>query len=458
MERVKSSMTEGPILKAMVFYTVPVILTSILQLLFNAADLIVVGRFCGSTSVAAVGATGSLTSLIVNLFIGLSVGAGVSVAHAYGANDDRTLHRTIHTSIAIAIVAGSVLTVVGVTFSETFLRLMDTPENILPLSAKYMKIYFCGIIFNMIYNYSASILRAVGDTKRPLIFLTIAGIINVILNVLFVTVFHMNVAGVALATTISQAVSTILVVLSLMHRTDTCRLFLKEIKLYKEQFLKVIKIGLPAGIQSSLFAISNVIVQSSVNSFGDHVISGNSAAANIEGFVYVILNAFMQTAVNFVGQNYGAGQYKRIKKSFLSCIIGVFVVGCAVGFLTYYFAPNLLSIYITDSDEAIAAGITRMTYVCLPYFLCGIMDVTTGAIRGLGSSFTTMIISIAGIVGVRITWLYTVFPMYNTLESLFISYIVSWSFTAICQFIAFFIVYKKKINIKEKNSAIIKDA
>ncbi len=449
MKRANSSMTEGPIVKAMFFYTVPIILTSILQLLFNAADLVVVGRFCGSASVAAVGATGSLTSLFINLFIGLSIGAGVTVAHAYGANDDLSLHRTVHTAITTAIVAGVILTVAGISLSKTFLRLMDTPENILPLSATYMKIYFGGIVFNMVYNFSASILRAVGDTKRPLVFLTIAGVINVVLNVIFVTAFDMNVAGVALATTISQAVSAVLVVLSLMHRTDACRLFLKEMRIHKEQFLKVIRIGLPAGVQSCLFAISNVIVQSSVNSFGDIVMSGNAAASNIENFVYVTLNAFMQTTVNFVGQNYGAKQYDRVKKSFLACFTGALIVGVTIGLLTYSFAPKLLSIYITDSDAAIAAGVTRMTYVCLPYFLCGLMEVTTGAIRGLGASFVTMVISVMGVVGVRITWLYTVFPAFNTLESLFTSYIVSWTFTIICQFIAFFVVYKKKMKSAE---------
>lgn len=444
MKRLTASITEGPILKSVFTYTLPIILTSILQLLFNAADLIVVGRFCGSASVAAVGATGSLTTLIVNLFIGLSVGAGVAVAHAYGANDDLTLHRTVHTAITTSIVAGAVLTIVGVTYSETFLRLMDTPENILPLSATYMRIYFFGIIFNMLYNYSASILRAVGDTKRPLIFLSIAGVVNVGLNVIFVTVFDMNVAGVALATTISQAVSAILVLLSLMHRTDACRLFSRELKIHKAEFLKIIKIGLPAGIQSSLFAISNVIIQSSVNSFGEDFMSGAAAASNIEGFVYVTLNAFMQTAINFVGQNYGAGNYKRVLKVFWTCIASVLSVGIVVCIAVYMAAPQLLKIYITDSPQAIADGLLKMQFICLPYFLCGLMEVTTGAIRGMGSSFVTMVISVLGVVGLRIGWIYTVFAAHHTPETLFISYPVSWIGTFLCQLVAFLIVYKNK--------------
>ena len=288
-------MTSGPLFRNIISYTIPIIFTGILQLLFNAADLIVVGQFCGSISVAAVGATGSITNLIVNLFVGLSVGTGVAVAQALGANDGRKAHRAVHTAIPTALVGGVILTIVGVTFSETFLIWMDTPEDVLPLSALYMKIYFAGIIFMMIYNFCASILRAAGDTKSPLIFLTLAGIVNVVLNVIFIVVFHLNVAGVALATTISQGISAFLVVLALVKRSDACQLHFSQLKFYKDEFLQILKIGLPAGIQGSLFSISNVIIQSSINSFGAVVMSGNAAALNIEGFVYVVLNAFHQT-------------------------------------------------------------------------------------------------------------------------------------------------------------------
>ena len=295
MLKVRSgNLLEGPLLPNIITYTIPIILTSLLQLLFNAADLVVVGRFCGSVSVAAVGATGSITNLIVNLFIGLSVGAGVSVAHAYGERDAQAVHRTVHTAVITALVGGAVLTVVGVTFSKTFLHMMGTPENVLKLSAVYMKIYFGGIVFSMIYNFCASILRAAGDTKSPLVFLSIAGVVNVVLNLIFVTAFHMNVAGVALATTISQAVSAVLVVLALMKRDDACRLDLRMVRFHKAQLIKMIKIGLPAGIQGSLFSISNVLIQSSINSFGDIFMSGNAAASNIEGFAYVCINAFSQ--------------------------------------------------------------------------------------------------------------------------------------------------------------------
>ena len=281
VKRTNHSMLEGPLFTNIVLYTVPIILTSVLQLLFNAADLVVVGRYCGSISVAAVGATGAITNLIVNLFIGLSVGAGVTVAHALGGHEDEAVHRTVHTALPAALISGVFLTIVGVAFSGTFLRLMDTPKNVLPLSTVYMRIYFSGITFTMVYNFCASILRAAGDTKSPLIFLFIAGVVNVVLNVVFVKQFNMNVAGVALATIISQGISAVLVVIALMRRTDACRLTLSKMRFYKLQLLKIIRIGLPAGIQGSLFSISNVIIQSSVNAFGDALMSGNAAANNI---------------------------------------------------------------------------------------------------------------------------------------------------------------------------------
>ena len=438
-------MLQGPLFLNIIFYTIPIILTSLLQLLFNAADLVVVGRFCGSVSVAAVGATGAITNLMVNFFIGLSVGAGVTVAHGLGSREETAVHNIVHTALPTALVSGVVLTVIGVSFSETFLTLMGTPENVLPLSSIYMKIYFAGITFTMVYNFCAAILRAAGDTKSPLIFLTLAGIVNVILNVFFVTVFHMNVAGVALATTISQAISAVLVVIALMRRTDACRLELTKMRFHKIQLMKMLRIGLPAGIQSSLFSISNVLIQSSVNSFGDIFMSGNAAASNIEGFVYVSLNAFHQTAVNFIGQNAGARQFKRVGRILWICLGCVTVVGIVLGNLGYAFGPQLLSIYITDSQEAISYGMIRLSFICLPYFLCGLMDVSTGALRGLGASFVPMVISILGVCGIRIGWIYTIFriPRFHTPQCLYFSYVVSWTLTFLIQMAAFFIVYRK---------------
>lgn len=443
-----ANMLKGPLWSSLITYTIPIMLTSILQLLFNAADLVIVGQFSGSINVAAVSATGAITNLIVNLFIGLSIGAGVTVAHAIGGNQSTEVHRTVHTALPTALIGGVILSVVGVLFSEVFLTMMKTPENVLPLSAKYMRIYFCGMTFTMVYNFCASILRAAGDTKSPLIFLMISGVLNVALNIFFVVVFHMTVDGVALATIISQAISAVLVVIALMRRADACKLSLKQMRFYRQPFLKIIRIGLPAGIQSSMFAISNVIVQSSINSFNsDALMSGNGAAANIEGFVYVLMNSFHQTAVNFIGQNMGAHQYKRIKMIFGLCLIYVTVAGVAAGFTVWNFGEELLGIYITDSKEAIRYGLIRFNYIALPYFVCGLMDVSTGSLRGLGASFTPMLISILGVCGIRIVWIYTVFqiPQFHTPECLYISYLISWLGTFIFQTIAFIIIYRKRV-------------
>lgn len=442
MKRIKkhqSSMLEGPLLSGVIVYTIPIILTSVLQLLFNAADLIVVGKFCGSVSVGAVGATGSLTSLLVNLFIGLSVGAGVSVAHSIGSKDEEQVRSTVHTAVPLALLCGALLTVVGVLFSEPILVLMGTPENTLPLSAIYMKIYFGGITFNIVYNFCASILRASGDTRSPLIFLTTAGVVNVILNVLFVMVFHMNVAGVALATTISQGIAAVLVVLALMRRTDACKLELRKLCIRKNQLLRILRIGLPAGIQSSLFAISNVIIQSSINSFGDIFVSGNAAAGNLEGFMYATVNSFHQTTVNYVGQNVGARQYRRANNTVWICQSCVLVVGLAMGTALWGFGETLLGIYITDSMQAIQYGMIRLTYVTLPYVMLGLMDVSTGALRGYGKSLTPMIISVLGICGIRVLWVSTVFqiPAFHTPQWLYISYPISWFVTLAVQTIFF---------------------
>ena len=363
------SMISGPLLPSIIRYTIPIILTSVLQLLFNAADLMVVGRFCGSVSVAAVGNTTALTNLMVNFFVGLSVGAGVTVAHGLGSRRDSIVHNTVHTAIPLSLICGAFLTVLGVCFSRTFLEMMGTPGDVLELSAVYMKIYFAGITFTMLYNFCAAILRAAGDTNSPLIYLTFSGIINVILNLIFVTKLHMNVAGVALATTIAQAISAVLVMIALMRRTDACRLQLKSMRFHKEQLSKMLRIGLPAGTQSAMFSISNVLIQSSVNSFGGIFMSGNAAAGNIEGFIYSSINAFHQTAVNFIGQNVGARQYKRIRQILVCCLFCAAATGAILGGLAYGFGPQLLSLYINDSAEAIGYGMLRLGIVGITYLL-----------------------------------------------------------------------------------------
>ncbi len=444
------NMLGGSLYTGIISYTVPVMLTGVLQLLFNAADLVIVGRFCGSNFVGAVGATSAIINLIVNLFIGLSNGTGVTVAHALGAGDNEDAHKTVHTALPTALVSGAALTLVGVLFAEDFLIWMKTPEETLPLSTLYMQIYFGGIVFSMIYNFCSSILRAAGDTKTPLLYLTIAGIINVPLNIFFITVCHMDVDGVALATIISQAISAALVVIALMRRSDACRLYLRKIRFYKTQLLKIIRIGLPAGIQGTTFSISNVIIQSSVNSFNSQaILDGNSAAISLEGFVLTMMNSFHQAAINFVGQNVGAHQFKRVKKTFAICLGYVTIVGLVAGVGMWYFGEELLSLYISDSPDAIAVGVTRMGFIALPYFVCGLMDVTTGTLRGLGSSFVPMLISIAGVCGIRIIWIYTIFqmPAYHTLESLYISYLISWVITFLAELAAFVIIYRRRVKV-----------
>jgi len=460
IRRQRRSMIEGPLLPNIILYTIPIILTSLLQLLFNAADMIVVGNFCGSLSLAAVGATGAITNLILNVFFGLSVGTGVVTAQGIGANDQKAVYQMVHTALPVALISGGILTVVGITLSTPLLQLMDTPETVLPLSSLYMKIYFGGVTFSMVYNFSASILRAAGDTKSPLVFLTISGVLNVILNLVFVTVFHMNVAGVALATIISQAVSAVLVVLALMHRVDACRLHLRKLRIYKEQLLKIIRIGMPAGMQGAIFSVSNALIQSSVNSFGDIFMSGNAASANIEGFVYVALNAFSQTSVNFTGQNVGAKRYDRVKRVFLICLLCPIAVGVVFGGGAVLFGEQLLHIYITDSAEAIRYGMLRLSIICSTYFLCGMMDAVTGAIRGMGASVVTMLISIIGVCGFRISWIYTVFqiPEFHTPQSLFISYPISWIATLLLQILAFSIVLRKRMRQEAAQSPQIKTA
>lgn len=453
MRKMQKSMLQGPLFASIVTYTVPIILTGLLQLLFNAADLVVVGQYCGSISVAAVGSTGSLTSLMVNLFIGLSVGAGVCMAHAIGSRDETSMHRTVHTALPTALVCGAVLTVVGVAFSEIFLIWMGTPADVLPLSTLYMRIYFGGMVFNLVYNFCAALLRAAGDTQGPLIFLTIAGVINVLLNVFFVMVLHMDVAGVALATTISQGVSAVLVTVALMRRTDGCKLELKKMRFYKAQLTKIIGRGLPAGIQGSMFSISNVVIQSSINSFGKVFMSGNAAASNIESFAYVSMNAFHQTALNFTGQNVGAGQYKRVNRITMLCLACVTVTGIVTGGAVYLFAPQLLPIYIPDSPEAIAYGIQHLAYIALPYFLLGMQDVTSGVLRGFGSSLAPTLISVLGICGLRIAWIYTIFqiPRFHTPGWLFLSYPVSWIVTLLAQFALYVFVYRRHVKKYEKS-------
>ena len=439
-------MCHGPLLRKLLVFSLPVMLSGVLQLLFNAADIIVVGQYVGSTALAAVGSTGSLINLLINLLIGLSVGANVMVARYYGAHEEKLVSQTVHTAILLSLVSGIVMIFIGIALAEPLLRLMGTPDNVLDQAALYVRIYFAGMPVIMLYNFGSAILRAVGDTKRPMYFLLIAGILNVFMNLFFVIVFHMGVAGVALATVLSQCVSAGLVLLCLIRSNGSIKLHLKEMKIHKEPLLKMIRVGLPAGIQGSIFSISNVLIQSSVNSFGDIAMAGNAAASNIEGFIYTCMNAIYQAAISFTSQNYGAGQYRRIRKIMRSGVLIVSCVGFLLGGIAFLCAPILLSIYNTD-PQVIQYGMLRMEIICLTYFTCGIMDVMVGCLRGLGYSIMPMIVSLAGACGIRVLWIFTVFQWDRTLTMLYISYPVSWMITAAVHIICFLIIIRKVPNM-----------
>lgn len=441
-------MCNGPLLgKILVFY-IPLMLSGILQLLFNAADIAVVGRFAGNESLAAVGSTSALTNLMVNLFIGLSVGANVLVARYYGAGQEKEVKEMVQTAIATAVISGVLLIFVGFFVSKPALVLMDTPENVINHSVLYMKIYFAGMPFMMAYNFGSAVLRAVGDTKRPLYYLMVAGIVNVVLNLVFVIVFSLGVAGVAIATVISQAISAVLVIRCLLLTDGIYRLEWKGMKIVPNKLVSMIQIGLPAGIQGALFSISNVLIQSSVNSFGSVAMAGNTAGSNIEGFVYTAMNSLYQAAISFCGQNYGAKQYKRVGKVLLICQGLVITVGLVLGNLAYFFGGTLLKLYSTD-PEVISYGLLRMSYICVTYFLCGMMDVMVGALRGIGYSIMPMLVSLTGACLFRVVWIYTIFRQVRTLECLYLSYPISWTLTFLVHLICFLIVYGR---VLKKNS------
>ena len=437
-------MTHGPLLGKIVRFAIPLAISGILQLLFNAADIIVVGRFSGSQALAAVGSTSALINLIVNLFIGLSVGTNVLVAQYYGAGKQSDLQETVHTSVASSLVFGAFLLVVGVSLAAPLLELMGTPEEVLPQACLYMRIYFLGMPASMLYNFGAAVLRAVGDTQRPLYFLTLSGIVNVILNLFLVIVFHLDVAGVAIATVISQCISAGLVLLCLVRSDAVYRVDLKSLRVYKHKLLQMVKIGVPAGIQSATFSISNVLIQSSINSFGSIAMAGSTAGGNIEGFVWTAMDAFTQSTLSFTSQNFGAKKFKRITKVIWYNLALVTVVGLVLGVGAYWMGRPLLSIYSTD-PEVIAYGLERMLLVCTPYFTCGIMNVLVGAMRGFGSSLTPMAASIFGVCVLRVIWIYTVFPLNHTFFMLFLSYPLSWVATALIEAVCFYFIRKRAI-------------
>lgn len=435
-------MCSGSLLPKILLYSLPLMLSGILQLLFNAADVVVVGRFAGSDALAAVGSTSSLINLLVNVFMGLSVGTNVMVARFFGAGQKKELEEMVHTAILTSIVSGVVLVFVGLVLSRPALLMMDTPEDVIDQAVLYIRIYFVGMPVMMLYNFGSAVLRAVGDTRRPLYFLMIAGVVNVILNLFFVISLSMGVAGVALATIISQTISALLVLLCLMRTEGDYRVELKRLRIVKDKMIKMIKIGLPAGMQGALFSVSNVLIQSSVNSFGSIAMAGNTAAQNLEGFVYTAMNSLHQTCISFTGQNYGARQYKRMGKILVICLGCVIAVGVLMGNGVYLAGGVLLKLYSPDA-EVIEYGMLRLFYICTTYALCGMMDVMVGSLRGMGYGIMPMLVSLTGACLFRVVWIMTVFKSYHSLEVLYVSYPISWGLTFAVHLLCFFIVYRR---------------
>ena len=435
-------MCNGPLLKKIILFAIPLMLSGVLQLLFNAADVIVVGRFTGNEALAAVGSTSSLINLLINLFVGVSVGANVLLGKHIGARDEENASKTVHTAVTFALVVGIAMIFVGFFLSRPLLELMGTPEDVINLSVLYMRIYFVGMPAFMFYNFGAALLRAVGDTKRPLYFLTLAGIINVIFNLIFVIVFHMGVAGVALATIISEGLSAFLVFLCLKGADGVLHLDHRSLSFHKDVAIQMMKIGLPAGLQGCIFSVSNVLIQSSVNSFGSIAMAGNTASANLEGFVYNAMNSLYQTSLSFTSQNMGAKKYKRVDKILIECLVIVMIVGIVMGGGAYLIGTSLLSIYSSD-PQVISYGLLRMSLICVPYFLCGMMDVFVGSLRGMGYSVMPMLVSLTGACLFRIVWIFTIFATNRSLFVLYFSYPVSWALTATAHLICYMIVRKK---------------
>lgn len=443
-------MCNGPLTRKIITYCIPLALSGILQLLYNAADIIVVGRFTGPTALAAVGSTGSLINLIVNLLIGLSVGASVCVANFYGAGREKDVRETVHTAMLISVIGGVIVAVVGMVFAKTFLGWMGSPDDVIDQATLYLRIYFAGMPLTMAYNFASAIFRALGDTKRPLYYLAVSGLVNVILNLIFVIVFKMGVAGVATATVVAQAVSTTLIIMCMIRSHSVIHLQHDMLRIHGDKLKEIVRVGLPAGLQGTIFSISNVLIQSSINSFGSIAIAGNSASSNLEGFMYTSMNSVYQAALSFAGQNMGARKYSRLKKVLCNCLAIVTGIGIGMGAIMYLFRYQLLGIYSSDMD-VINFGIERLELFCLTYFTCGAMDVMVGQMRGMGYSIVPMIVSLVGVCGIRIVWIFTVFKASNSLLTLYMSYPVSWVVTLAVHFSTFLYVYHK---VKQRTDGV----
>ena len=445
------NMLEGPLLGPIFLFAMPLFITSVLQLAFNAVDIIVVGKFTGHHALAAVGATGPVINLLVTMFMGISIGASVIMGQNVGARDFKNAQDTLHTAIGISILGGILVLFAGIFTAMPLLRLMQTPPEVIELSGEYLKIYYIGMPGFMVYNFGSALLRAIGDSRRPMYFLTISGVFNVICNLIFVIVFKMGVAGVAIATTISQYIAAALIVASLLKADGYMKLSFDKIRISKDKALGMMKIGLPAGFQGALFSISNILIQSGINSFGSVVMAGNTAAGNLEGFVYMGMNAVYQTSLSFTSQNMGAKQYDRVKKIFWTCVRVVIVVGLVLGVGAWIFGDKLLRLY-TDEPEVIKYGVERLGVVSATYFLCGIMDTMVGGLRGMGYSITPMIISLTAVCILRMIWIATIFQSIHTPVVLYLSYPLSWTVAAIGNYVNYLYAMKKLERLKAEEA------
>ncbi len=436
------NMLEGPLLGPIFLFAMPLFITSVLQLAFNAVDIIVVGKFTGHHALAAVGSTGPVINLLVTMFMGISIGASVIMGQNVGARDFKNAQDTLHTAIGISILGGIIVLFAGYFTAMPLLKLMQTPPEVIELAGEYLKIYYIGMPGFMVYNFGAALLRAIGDSKRPMYFLTISGVFNVICNLIFVVIFKMGVAGVAIATSISQYIAAALIVASLLKADGYMKLFIDKIRISKDKALGMMRIGLPAGFQGALFSISNILIQSGINSFGSVVMAGNTAAGNLEGFVYMGMNSIYQTSLSFTSQNMGAKQYDRVKKIFWTCVGVVIGVGLFLGVGAWLFGDKLLRLY-TSEPEVIKYGVERLGVVSATYFLCGIMDTMVGGLRGMGYSITPMVVSLTAVCIFRMIWIATIFQSIHTPVILYLSYPVSWIFAAIGHYINYLYAMKK---------------
>ena len=421
-------MTEGPFFKKIVLFAIPVTLTGLLQIVYNTADTAVVGQFAGTAALAAVGSTGSMISLIVNLFTGLSMGAGVLTARMLGAQDREGTRRAVHTAVGLSVVSGLLVCILGVSFSPTLLRWMQAPPDTIGLSTLYVRIYFLGAPGSMAFNFSAAVIRATGDTGRPLKYLAASGAVNVLLNLFTIIVLHWGVAGVAVATITSQYLTAVLAVRRLTRAEGDVRLTLRDVRFHAGELRQILRIGVPAGLQNALFSVSNVIIQSNVNSFGSDAMAGISAGSNFDAYIYTATNGFTQAGMTFISQNVGARKQENVRKIWQITLFSAAVAALALETLGFLLRRQIVGIF--TSDPAVAAvGAGRMQLIMPFYVFCSLLDVTGGAVRGLGRSFQIMLVSLFGACGIRLIWVFFFLPMHRTLSFLYLSYPISWGVT-----------------------------